>query len=121
MSEQQPDIDSIFMSAIEIESAQERDAYLGRVCRDDPNLRLRIEKLLAAHFKAGTFMESAAPGLPTELSDGIQAGSMIGPYKLLEQIGEGGMGSVFRAQQTHPVQREVALKIIKLGMDTKQV
>src|SRR5207244_10485350 len=86
-------------------------------------LRAEVERLLANHFRAGGFLERPAAVLETgALPPADQAlGMMIGPYKLLEQIGEGGMGTVFMAEQTQPVQRKVALKVIKPGMDSKQV
>src|SRR5438034_7817883 len=84
-------------------------------------MRGRLQKLLAAHFSAGQFLESPAAALPTEIPDDMTVGTIVGPYKLLQQIGEGGCGVVYMAEQTEPVQRRVALKIIKLGMDTKQV
>src|SRR5438034_11348614 len=84
-------------------------------------MRGRLQKLLAAHFSAGQFLESPAAALPTEIPDDMTVGTIVGPYKLLQQIGEGGMGTVFMAEQLRPVQRRVALKIIKLGMDTRQV
>jgi serine/threonine protein kinase/tetratricopeptide (TPR) repeat protein len=121
MTEPRVDIDAIFVAAIEIASPQEREAYLRRACGEDSRMRAQLEKLLSAHFRAGAFLESPAPGLPTEMSEAVGAGTSIGPYKLIEQLGEGGMGVVFRAEQTQPVRREVALKVIKLGMDTGQV
>ena len=83
----------------------------------------RVEKLLQAHFRAGNFLEPSATTLQPAIDQAIQEGpgTVIGPYKLLQQIGEGGMGVVFLAEQSRPVQRKVALKIIKPGMDTRQV
>jgi len=121
MSEQHADIDSIFMAAIEIDSAQERSAFLDLACGPETSLRRRIEKLLSAHFRAAGFLESPAPGLTDDIPDEMAPGATVGPYTLVEQIGEGGMGVVFRAHQRRPVERDVAVKIIKLGMDTKQV
>jgi eukaryotic-like serine/threonine-protein kinase len=117
----------IFAHAIEIESADERLAYLTSACEGKPNLRDEVETLLDAHAAAGDFLESpAAAGM--RLDEDINSpilltppGTVIGRYKLLEPIGEGGYGTVFMAEQTRPVQRKVALKIIKAGMDTKQV
>ena len=99
-------------------------AYLDEACDDDPQVRERVEKLLAAHAKAGNFLHQPAPcSLGTvDVPPGQEGpGSVIGPYKLLQQIGEGGMGTVYMAEQTEPVRRMVALKIIKPGMDSAQV
>jgi serine/threonine protein kinase/tetratricopeptide (TPR) repeat protein len=121
------DIDAILCAAIELTSPADRQAYIERACGDDPAKRTRVEQLLAAHFRAGGFLESPAPGLTVVTKNlaasqiGVEPGSMIGPFRILEQIGEGGIGVVFLAEQTRPVQRRVALKVIKLGMDTRQV
>src|SRR5689334_4824662 len=117
-------IDRIFWDAAQITSARERDAYLDRACAEDVALRRRIEQLLQARPKAERFLESPAPPLvrtiqERTLSDGL--GTIIGPYKLLEQIGEGGFGIVYMAEQQHPVRRKVALKVMKPGFDTRQV
>ncbi len=116
-------IDTIFCSAIEIESLDERRAYLSRACGDDLEIRRQAERLIEAHFRGGSIFDSPVhipsatiDQLPTELP-----GTVIDRYKLLEQVGEGGMGVVYVAEQTEPVRRRVALKIIKPGMDTKQV
>ncbi len=113
-------IDSIFCVASDLESESERARYLDRTCGQDLDLRQRVEKLLGAHDSAGDFMREPDP----EVADGAgaeQPGSRIGPYKLLQVIGEGGMGTVYMAEQTDPVKRRVALKIIKPGMDTNEV
>src|SRR4051794_12360466 len=119
---------TLFAAALDIASPTERAAYLARACADDVSLRRRVEALLAAHQVAGgSFLEEPAneawptlePRPPERDTEG--AGSMIGRYKLLQQIGEGGFGAVWLAEQRQPVKRKVALKIIKLGMDTKQV
>src|SRR5271155_4003797 len=108
--------DSIFCEAIEITSAEDRAAFIARACGADDELHRRVDKLVEAHLKAGHFLES--PPASATLSLGSPsptevAGTLIGPYKLLEAIGEGGMGTVYMAEQTHPVRRKVALKIIK--------
>ena len=115
----EPDV--IFCAAIELASAAERDAYLDKVCGDDLQTRRRVERLLEAHSQAGSFL-AARPALPatTDLP-AESSGTVIGPYKLLQEIGEGGMGAVWLAEQTRPVQRKVALKIIKAGMDSRNV
>src|SRR5205823_3636246 len=86
-------------------------------------LRQRVEALLAADERVGSFLAApvAVADVAIEVRMGEQPGTVIGPYKLLEQIGEGGMGLVFMAEQTQPVRRKVALKILKPGMDTRQV
>ncbi len=123
MSQDVPKIDVMFSAAIELHSAEERAVYLDQTCAGDPQLRRRLEKLLAAHFGAGNFLESPAPGLDAASNQpsAEPLGTVIGPYKLLEQIGEGGMGTVYMAEQTAPVKRKVALKIIKPGMDSRRV
>jgi serine/threonine protein kinase len=114
----------IFAEAIEL-SDGERSDYLESACGADEELRLRVERLLKAHEQAGDFLEQpapeAAPHAKTEASVGEKTGDRIGRYKLLQQIGEGGCGVVYMAEQEEPVRRRVALKIIKAGMDTKSV
>jgi serine/threonine protein kinase/tetratricopeptide (TPR) repeat protein len=116
-------LDTIFAQAIEIESAPERAAFLEGACRGDPELRRAVEQLVRDHFRAGAFLERPAAHLAaTALGPAREGpGAAIGPYKLLEQIGEGGFGVVFMAEQQQPVRRKVALKVIKPGMDTRQV
>jgi serine/threonine protein kinase/tetratricopeptide (TPR) repeat protein len=123
MTNETAGIDSIFGEAIECASAEERAAYLDRACGGDVELRRRVEKLLDAHYRAGSFLESPAPNLDATVEESVGAGpgTVIGPYQLLEQIGEGGMGLVFVAEQLQPVRRQVALKLIKPGMDTREV
>ena len=109
---------------MERESPEARAAYLDDVCGSDPDLRRRVERLLDAQPNVGSFMDSPAAGPTMTLPAGEVLegpGTIIGPYKLLEQIGEGGMGIVYMAEQSQPVRRKVALKIIKPGMDTRQV
>jgi len=105
---------------------ERRAAFLDSVCAADANLRGRIEELLRAAGETSTFMETPAAGLlnPCEFSCSTateKPGDRIGRYELLEPIGEGGCGVVYKASQDQPVRRLVALKIIKLGMDTKNV
>jgi WD40 repeat protein/serine/threonine protein kinase len=117
-------LEIIFFAALEKGSPQERAAYLDQACAGDPDLRRRVEKMLAAQAQAGSFLEPPARTPAATVDEQpIRAdpGTVIGPYKLLEQIGEGGMGTVFMAEQTQPVHRKVALKVIKPGMDTRQV
>ena len=116
--------DEIFFAALEIASPEGRAAYLDEVCGTDLDLRRRIERLLDAQPLVGSFLDAPAigPTLTLDPPPGLEApDTVVGPYTLLEPIGEGGMGVVYRAQQKHPVRREVALKIIKPGMDTRQV
>ena len=122
MSDDLP-LEAIFFAALEKDSPKERAAYLDQVSARDSDLRRRIEKMLAAQIQAGSFLEYPAPGLAATVDDPIseRPGTIIGPYKLMEQIGEGGMGLVFVAEQQKPVRRKVALKVIKPGMDTRQV
>ncbi len=125
---------ALFSAALELPAAQ-RATYLGEACADDPALRLRVEALLRVHDEAIPFLEAPPPGMPDSpvgdaasnvtvrifSSPSEKPGDSIGRYKLLQQIGEGGCGVVYMAQQDEPVRRRVALKVIKLGMDTKQV
>src|SRR5262249_32600208 len=120
------DVESILAEAVEIAESDQRQAFVERACGDDLVLRGRIERLVANHFEAGSFLEPpAGPVDPNGTAEwkpaGYAPGRVIGPYKLMEQIGEGGMGLVFVAEQERPVRRKVALKIIKPGMDSRQV
>src|SRR5262249_5508671 len=115
------EIDQIYWEAAQLATSGERQAYIARVCAGDGELRRRVEELLQLRSKADGFLESP-PHLATPQEPLTERpGAMIGPYKLREQIGEGGMGLVFVAEQQHPVRRKVALKILKPGMDTRQV
>src|SRR5205823_399495 len=101
----------------------DRAAYLDAACAGDADLRRRVEALFAAHAAAGNFLE-AADGTGAYVSASLPpAGGtiIVGRYKLLERIGEGGMGDVYVAEQTEPVRRKVALKLIKPGMDSHAV
>ncbi len=125
----------IFIEVSEL-AESDRDAALTRLCAGDVELITRVRALLSAHFHSDAFPASpdvtAAP-MNTAASDrsgeiltnsapvSERPGSHIGPYRLLQQLGEGGFGAVFMAEQETPVKRRVALKIIKLGMDTRQV
>jgi len=119
MNEKQDCLRNLFNEAAEIADDAERAAFLERACGDDASLRQRLDKLLKAHAGAGGFM--GAPGGATVLPITEKPGDRIGRYKLLQQIGEGGCGVVYMAEQEEPVRRRVALKVIKLGMDTKSV
>jgi serine/threonine protein kinase len=113
----------IFFDAIEKATPEERAAYVDGACGKDPVLRRRVEDLLAKHFQQDTFMKQpAVEGSPTiVLPPSEGPGTVIDRYKLLEKLGEGGFGVVYVAEQKEPVRRRIALKIIKLGMDTKHV
>src|SRR6185503_18908022 len=116
--------ETIFAEALRL-PPQERAAYLDRATSGNAELRQRIESLLGS-YGTGDFLEQAAsPELRQTLDVTValteKAGETIGRYKLREQIGEGGCGVVYVAEQTEPVRRRVALKIIKLGLDTKSV
>jgi WD40 repeat protein/serine/threonine protein kinase len=126
----------IFTDLLKLATAAERDAYLDKVCGGNAEMRAALEALLQAHSSDPDFLEQPAASLkgvvPTNGSAGhaqdsqIPAGERVGTliagrYKLLEQIGEGGMGTVWVAEQTQPVRRKVALKLIKAGMDSKTV
>jgi serine/threonine protein kinase len=117
-----PDIEAIFFAARHKEP-QDRVAYLDEVCAGDLDLRLRVEQFVRAQAEIGSFLEAPASGLVATIDLPIteRPGTVIGPYKLLEEIGEGGFGIVFMAEQQKPLRRRVALKVLKPGMDTRQV
>ncbi|HEV2946458.1 MAG TPA: serine/threonine-protein kinase, partial [Gemmataceae bacterium] len=135
-------VKEIFLAALEIEVDSGREAYLREACAHDPALRGQVDALLHRHEQAGSFLQfpSSASAPPSPLGEvplgaGMRVrgtstiddpiterpGTIIGAYKLMEQIGEGGMGLVFVAEQQYPVRRKVALKVIKPGMDTRAV
>ena len=117
-------LETIFFAALEKGAPAERASYLDNACGADRGLRDQIERMLAAEAKAGSFLE--APAMELDRTIGLppiaeHPGTIIGRYKLLEEIAEGGMGVVYMAEQREPVRRKVALKIIKPGMDTREV
>jgi tRNA A-37 threonylcarbamoyl transferase component Bud32 len=116
----QSTLEIILQAALEIPGSLERAAYLDESCGGDQALREEIESLIAAHFADETFMEPLADSLWSEARS-EREGDMIGRYKLLRQIGEGGFGTIYLAEQSHPVKRQVALKVIKPGMDSKEI
>ncbi|MGD0390187.1 MAG: serine/threonine-protein kinase, partial [Tepidisphaeraceae bacterium] len=119
-------IKAIFAEAVE-KTGAERRAFVRQACGDDAELLAEVEAFLSASEGAGNFLASPTAGPSFTMGRAPEhtfregPGSVIGQYKLLQLIGEGGFGSVFMAEQERPVRRKVALKIIKLGMDTKQV
>src|SRR6266576_255455 len=120
-----PDADiAVFTEALRL-PREDRDRYLDEACKADVELRRRVEALLQAYEQAGDFLGRPAADRPARAVQRFPAvekpGDRIGHYKLLQQIGEGGCGVVYMAEQEAPVRRRVALKIIKPGMDTKSV
>src|SRR5665213_808200 len=125
MSSPQMRDEMLFALALE-KPADKRAAFLDATCEGDPALRQRLEALLAAHEQSNDLMATGASAAPNAtirlvIPPTEEPGAVIGPYKLLEKVGEGGFGVVYVAEQREPVKRRVALKIIKLGMDTRQV
>jgi hypothetical protein len=116
---------SLFLALLELDDPAQRSVFLDQACTGSPELRSQVEQLLSAHDEAGQFMERPAKDLVGVEGEERPAsegpGTMIGPYKLLEQIGEGGFGMVFMAEQRRPIRRQVAVKVLKAGMDTRQV
>jgi serine/threonine protein kinase/tetratricopeptide (TPR) repeat protein len=123
MSTPKPDEEALFHAARRLEAPEGRRAYLEQACGEDRRLRARVEALLRVHDEEQAFLESPPewPGAARQNPFAEGPGASIGPYKLLEPLGEGGFGVVFRAEQQRPVRREVALKVVKPGMDTRQV
>jgi len=125
-------VNEIFLAASEFDSAQSQAVFLDQACAGDRALRDEVERLLAASRRAEQLADlgAAAPGAEPRPAVGETAdhqlaietpGMHIGPYKLLEAIGEGGMGTVWVAEQMRPMRRKVALKLVKPGMDSRQV
>jgi len=123
--------ESIFFAALERAEPDDRSRYVAEACAGDAELRRRVDRLLRAHPAVGSFLEPpVAVGIAADGAEAatdvtpspcVDPGTMIGPYKLLQQIGEGGMAVVFLAEQSRPIRRKVALKLIKPGMDSRQV
>jgi serine/threonine protein kinase len=124
-----PRAKDVFLGAVEIADPGERAAFLDAACAGDAELRRRVEALLAAHERPESLLDRAAVAPaeggtlphPSVTAPAEGPGTRVGPYLLLQPLGEGGMGSVFLAEQGEPVRRQVALKVIKPGMDTAQV
>src|SRR5262249_14811838 len=116
-------VKSLFLDAVENCPPERWDSFLDEACGTDEELRHRVRVLLDAHQSSDSFVREPGPAAAvTDASpsaDGPR--TTIGPYKLLEPIGEGGMGVVYMAEQTEPVRRRVALKVIRAGMDSRQV
>jgi tetratricopeptide (TPR) repeat protein/serine/threonine protein kinase len=122
MSDAKADAKAIFLEALDCQGADELRRFLEQACGPDAALRTRVEELLRAHREAGAFLGGPEKqGATCDQPIAERPGTVIGPYKLLEPIGEGGMGTVWMAQQTEPVKRLVAVKLIKAGMDSRQV
>ena len=112
----------IFEQALDLEPVEARHAFIVRACAEDAALFARIQALLQAHETDEAFLPDAPKDQPTVLVPVTEkVGDWIGRYRLMEKIGEGGCGIVYVAEQEEPVRRKVALKVIKLGMDTKEV
>src|SRR5262249_18337171 len=123
MPDNKPLVDEIFDEALRRAAGPDRACYLDEACGSDVELRRRVERLLRAGSESGSFLEAPAQDpSPTVDQPVVESpGTVVGPYTLIERIGEGGMGTVWMAQQSQPVKRLVALKLIKAGMDSKQV
>ncbi|MFL5241267.1 MAG: protein kinase domain-containing protein, partial [Gemmataceae bacterium] len=123
MTNEHFDEKSVFNCARGMATPHERMAYLQAACAQNPDALQRILDLLRVYDQEKSFLESPPIGVSATADEPVaeRPGTVIGPYKLLEQIGEGGMGTVWMAQQTEPVKRLVALKLIKAGMDSRQV
>ena len=118
------EIEAIFLACLEKPTPPERAAFAEGACAGRPDLLGRLRELLSAHDESHGPLDSP-PVAPTETADlppgADSPGVVVGPYKLLEKIGEGGMGTVWLAEQVEPVRRKVALKVVKPGMDSRQV
>src|SRR5262245_31871334 len=121
MAQEPPNVRAVFDRILDLASPDEQDAYLEAACAGCPQVRQEVEALLRAHRDAGSFLQAAPTGLAAPGPVREAPGVVIGPYRLLQPIGEGGMGTVWMAEQTEPVRRTVALKLIKPGMDSRQV
>jgi hypothetical protein len=124
MRDPQPELRAVFREALDRNTPRERTSYLDEACRDKPELRQRVEALLHAHVVASSFLQESPENqestvVASPASDRL--GTVIGKYKLMERIGEGGMGLLFVAEQQQPVRRKVALKIVKPGMGSRNV
>jgi hypothetical protein len=117
-------IRELFVASVAKADPESQEAFLAEAAAGDEALVREVRLLLGAHHDAGNFLDAPATAATIAAGPGPLAegpGTVIGPYKLMEQIGEGGMGAVYVAEQHQPVRRKVALKIIKPGMDSRQV
>src|SRR5687768_6774578 len=114
-------LETLLAAAVEIADQAQRQAYIDEASGGDAELRAELQSMVNDYFAAGSLIDRPAVLLATIDQPRERIGTLIGRYKLLEQVGEGGMGVVYVAEQTEPVRRRVALKIIKPGMDSKQV
>lgn len=116
-------VKAIFLETVEKHTPESWDSFLHNACDGNAELRHQVEVLLDAHRRAGTYLEQGAIAIGPTIDQPFleQAGTRIGPYKLLQEIGQGGMGLVYMAEQLEPVRRKVALKLIKPGMDSRMV
>ncbi|HMF12364.1 MAG TPA: protein kinase, partial [Gemmataceae bacterium] len=113
----------LFLHAVGKLPPEQWESYVADATDGDGDLEQQVKRFLQVHREAGSFLESPAVSLvaTTDATLGEGPGTAIGPYKLLEQIGEGGFGVVFMAEQQEPIRRKVALKLLKPGMDTRQI
>ncbi len=124
MTSNAKDPEAIFLAALDMAKPDERAAYVETACAGDAELLARVRKLLACHDGTRGPLDAPPPGFGATIGVPIPSerpGTTIGPYKVLQQISEGGMGTVYMAEQTEPVKRKVALKVIKPGMDSRQI
>ena len=124
MTDQASAAETIFLASLEKTTPQQRAEYVESACAEDPELLRRVRELLACHEDVQGPLDAPPSGLGGTLDfpqPSERIGEIIGPYKLLQKLGEGGMGTVWVAEQAEPVKRRVALKLIKAGMDSAQV
>src|SRR5262245_32563805 len=120
---------TLFFRAVEISDPSERAAFLDRECGNDSALRERLARLIERHAELGNFLEQPAPLAGTTAAfvgggnqgTSLAPGDSLGPYRLVKMLGEGGMGTVWLAEQSDPVRRRVAVKVVREGMDSRTV